>query len=257
MKNPLDIQAIYNDHLLEISEKRREELNKSKPTDMSYYRPSSAGMCSRKIYYETILRLEPTNTIDKRVRRLFRLGDLIHQDIQDAFQKIEKSDSYFSIYNIYINNILIEKEIVFKKIRVRGFFDLLVEVSDGRIYLYDIKSIGAFQYKKNFSRMRERREPSVHQELQLATYGLWVEKEYGRLDGMYILYYNKDNSLLRYKEVSSDRLLTALGFWERINDEHSKSSLPTLQDSISPVAQWECSYCNFKDRCDQDSQKGL
>ena len=257
MKNPLDIQSIYNDHLLEISEKKREELNKLKPKDTYYYRPSSAGMCSRKIYYETVLRVEPTNTIDKRVRRLFRLGDLIHQDIQDAFQKIEKSDSYYNIYNIYINNILIEKEIIFKKIRVRGFLDLLVEVSDGRIYLYDIKSIGAFQYKKNFSRMKERREPSIHQELQLATYGLWVEKEYGRLDGMYILYYNKDNSLLRYKEVSSDRLLTALGFWERINEEHSKSSLPSLQDDVSPVASWECGYCNFKDRCEEDSRKGL
>ena len=257
MPHPFDIQSIYNDHLIEISDERKKELDKIKPKDIAYYRPSSAGMCSRKIYYETILRPEPTNTIDKRVRRLFRLGDLLHQDIQDAFQKIEKSDSFYNIYNIYINNILIEKEIVFKKIRVRGFFDLLVEVSDGRIYLYDIKSIGAFQYKKNFSRMRERREPSVHQELQLATYGLWVEKEYGRLDGMYILYYNKDNSLLRYKEVSSDRLLTALGFWERINDEHSKSSLPTLQDGISPVASWECNYCNFKDKCEEDSRKGL
>ena len=257
MKNPLDVQAIYNDHLLEISEKRREELNKTRPTDISYYRPSSAGMCSRKIYYETVMRVEPTNTIDKRVRRLFRLGDLLHQDIQGAFHKIEKSDSYFSIYNIYINNIYTEKEIILKKIRVRGFLDLLVEVKEGGVFLYDIKSIGAFQYKKNFSRMKERREPSVHQELQLATYGLWVKKEYGRLDGMYILYYNKDNSLLRYKEVSSDRLLTALGFWERINEEHSNSSLPALQDEISPVASWECSYCNFKDRCEEDSKKGL
>ena len=257
MINPLDVLAIYNDHLLEISEKRREELNKTRPTDISYYRPSSAGMCSRKIYYETVMRVEPTNTIDKRVRRLFRLGDLLHQDIQGAFHKIEKSDSYFSIYNIYINNIYTEKEIILKKIRVRGFLDLLVEVKEGGVFLYDIKSIGAFQYKKNFSRMKERREPSVHQELQLATYGLWVKKEYGRLDGMYILYYNKDNSLLRYKEVSSDRLLTALGFWERINEEHSNSSLPALQDEISPVASWECSYCNFKDRCEEDSKKGL
>ena len=252
MKNPLDIQAIYNDYLNEISDQKRAELDKIKPKDMSYYRPSSAGMCSRKIYYETILRIEPTNTIDKRVRRLFRLGDLIHQDIQDAFHKIEKSDSYFSIYNIYINNIYTEKEIILKKIRVRGFLDLVVELEDGRVYLYDIKSIGSFQYKKNFSRMKERREPSIHQELQLATYGLWVEKEYGRLDGMYILYYNKDNSMLRYKEVSKERLLTALGFWERINKEHSKSSLPTLQDDVSPVATWECSYCNFKDRCEED-----
>ena len=261
MINPLDIQAIYNDHLLEISEKRREELNKTRPTDISYYRPSSAGMCSRKIYYETILRADITNDIDKRVRRLFRLGNLIHEDIQAAFEKINKSDSYFSIYNIYINNIYTEKEIILKKIRVRGFLDLLVEVGgeegEGKVFLYDIKSIGAFQYKKNFSRMKERREPSIHQELQLATYGLWVEKEYGRLDGMYILYYNKDNSLLRWKEVSSDRLLTALGFWERINDEHSNPSLPVLQDEISPVASWECSYCNFKNRCEEDSQKGL
>ena len=257
MINPLDVQAIYNDHLLEISEKKKAILDETRPTDISYYRPSSAGMCSRKIYYETVMRIEPTNTIDKRVRRLFRLGDLLHQDIQEAFHKIEKSDSYFSIYNIYINNIYTEKEIILKKIRVRGFFDLLVEVRDGGIFLYDIKSIGAYQYKKNFSRMKERREPSIHQELQLATYGLWVEKEYGRLDGMYILYYNKDNSLLRYKEVSSDRLLAALGFWGRINDEHSKSSLPTLQDNISPVASWECNYCNFKDRCEEDSQKGL
>ena len=90
MINPLDVQAIYNDHLLEISNSRREELNKTRPTDISYYRPSSAGMCSRKIYYETILRIEPTNTIDKRVRRLFRLGDLLHQDIQAAFEKIEE-----------------------------------------------------------------------------------------------------------------------------------------------------------------------
>ena len=127
MTNPLDVQAIYNDHLLEISKERKEQLDKTRPTDISYYRPSSAGMCSRKIYYETILRADTTNDIDKRVRRLFRLGNLIHEDIQAAFEKINKSDSYFSIYNIYINNIYTEKEIILKKIRVRGFLDLLVE----------------------------------------------------------------------------------------------------------------------------------
>ena len=256
MKNPLDIQVIYNNHILEIDQSRREELEKIKPTDQTYYRPSSAGMCSRKIYYETILRATPTDEIDKRVRRLFRLGNLIHEDIQAAFKKIEKSNSYYNIYNIYINNILIEKEIILKKIRVRGFADLIVELGDNRVYLYDIKTIGDFQYRKNFSTKVEWKEPSIHQELQLATYGLGVEKEFGRLDGMYILYYNKYNSRVRYKVVSDDRLLTALGFWERINDEHS-SGLPILQDNISPVARWECSYCNFKKRCNEDSDKGL
>ena len=101
------------------------------------------------------------------------------------------------------------------------------------------------------------REPSIHQELQLATYGLAVEKEFGRLDGILILYYNKDTSMLRYKEVCSVRLLSALGFWERINTEHSRNSLPTLQEGISPVAKWECSYCAFKSRCEEDRGKGI
>ena len=256
MKHPIDIQSTYHDHLIEINKSKRAALDKIKPKE-SYYRPSSAGMCSRKIYYETILRIDPTDIVDKRVQRLFRLGDLIHQDIQTAFKKIERNDSYFSIYNIYINNIYIEKEIVLKTIRVRGFCDLIVELDDGRVYLYDIKSIGSFQYRKNFARNKELREPSIHQELQLATYGLAVKKEFGRLDGILILYYNKDNSMLRYKEVSSDRLLTALGFWERINTEHSKNSLPTLQEHVSPVAKWECSYCSFKSRCEEDTSKGL
>ena len=256
MKHPIDIQSTYHDHLIEINKSKRAALDKIKPKE-PYYRPSSAGMCSRKIYYETILRIDPTEVIDKRVQRLFRLGDLIHQDIQDAFKKVERNDFYFSIYNIYINNIYIEKEIVLKTIRVRGFCDLVVELDDGRVYLYDIKSIGAFQYKKNFARNKELREPSIHQELQLATYGLAVKKEFGRLDGILILYYNKDTSMLRYKEVSSDRLLTALGFWERINAEHSKNSLPTLQEFVSPVAKWECSYCSFKSRCEEDTRKGI
>ena len=254
MKHPIDVQGIYNKYLLEINREKRKELDKIKPKDIHYYRPSSAGMCSRKIYYETILRVEPTDDVDDRVRRLFRLGDLIHTDIQNAFQKIEKSDSFFNIYNIYINNILIEKEIILKKIRVRGFVDLIVALDDGRVYLYDIKSIGDWQYRKKFSRKGEI-NPSIHQELQLATYGLWVEKEYGRLDGMLILYYNKDKSLLRYKEINMDRLLTALGFWERINQEH-KDGLPPLKENISPVMAWECSYCQFAGRCKEDREKG-
>ena len=256
MKHPIDIQSTYHDHLIELNRERRAELALIKPKE-PYYRPSSSGMCSRKIYYETVMRIEPTEVVDKRVQRLFRLGDLIHQDIQAAFKKIEKSDSYFSIYNIYINNIYIEKEIILKKIRVRGFCDLIIELGDGRVFLYDIKCIGSFQYRKNFARNKALREPSIHQELQLATYGLAVEKEFGRLDGIFILYYNKDTSMLRYKEVSRDRLLTALGFWERINTEHSRNSLPTLQEGISPVAKWECSYCAFRSRCEEDRGKGI
>ena len=90
MKNPLDIQSIYNDHLLEISEKKREELNKLKPKDTYYYRPSSAGMCSRKIYYKAIEKATKTEEIDNKTKKIFRIGELIHEDIQNSMQETIK-----------------------------------------------------------------------------------------------------------------------------------------------------------------------
>ena len=84
MKNPFDIGKIYNEHLLRLSDKRKQELDKIRPLNKKYYRVSSSGMCARKLYYETILRLEPSEEIDDKTRRIFRMGDLIHEDLQDA-----------------------------------------------------------------------------------------------------------------------------------------------------------------------------
>ena len=50
------------------------------------YRASSAGMCARKIYYETILKQEPTDKPNAKSIRIFRIGDLIHEDIQSAVE---------------------------------------------------------------------------------------------------------------------------------------------------------------------------
>jgi hypothetical protein len=69
---------------MRLSDTRRKELDETRPVDKKYYRASSAGMCARKLYYETVLRLEPSEEIKPNTRRVFRLGDLIHQDIQDS-----------------------------------------------------------------------------------------------------------------------------------------------------------------------------
>ena len=81
-----------------------------------------------------------------------------------------------------IKEIYIEKELIIDKIKVRGFADLIVEMEDGYIFLYDFKSIGSYPYKLKFGRKKEDK-PLTH-ELQLATYGIAVEKEFGRLDGL-------------------------------------------------------------------------
>ena len=69
-----------------IDDERREYRERNPKTD-SKYRASSSGMCARKIYYETIVRLEPTEEINAKTRRVFRLGDLVHLDIQKALEE--------------------------------------------------------------------------------------------------------------------------------------------------------------------------
>jgi hypothetical protein len=79
-----DIEKIYNDYIKSQSDINRKEMLEKYPKDGISYRASSSGMCSRKLYYESVMRLEPTEQIEDKVRRVFRLGDLVHTDIQQA-----------------------------------------------------------------------------------------------------------------------------------------------------------------------------
>ena len=83
----IDVKAIYEKYLLRKREESREKADRQRPKDKPYYRVSSAGMCARKIYYETIVRIKPTEEIDPKTSRVFRLGDLVHLDIQKALEE--------------------------------------------------------------------------------------------------------------------------------------------------------------------------
>ena len=55
--------------------------------------------------------------------------------------------------------------------------------------------------------------PSVHYELQLGTYGYAIKEMFGRLDGMYLYYYNKDTSDMRAVSVPLTYVSRAYIFW--------------------------------------------
>ena len=84
MKSPLDIESIYRNYTNKINETSRAEMKKSLDQEGIFYRASSSGMCVRKLYFESVLKLEPSKDFDNKTLRIFRLGDLIHKDLQDA-----------------------------------------------------------------------------------------------------------------------------------------------------------------------------
>ena len=234
-----------------------------------FYHASGAGMCSRKLYFQSVEKVEPTNLPNTASVRRMRLGTLVHEDIQKSLL------SYNSIYNNITNNTNdinitenigtslqavhnpssvydIEGEIIIEELTVRGFYDFVQDDGDG-VVLYDIKTAADYPFKKTFNT----KEPYTmkHHELQLSTYGYGVKEKYGRLVGMYLLYYNKNTSVLKYKQVPLSMVGTAYMFWANIKKQHS-TGLPNFEDGISPVMKWECDYCGYFEHCNPPAPYG-
>tara|TARA_R100001594_G_scaffold87052_1_gene121459 strand:- start:14983 stop:15777 length:795 start_codon:yes stop_codon:yes gene_type:complete len=255
-------EKIYHDYLRHLNEENVKERYKGKE---SWYHASGAGFCSRKLYFESVEKVEPTNLPNKRSTRIMGLGTTIHNDIQSSLLY------YNNIYNNNIDNISkdyisknnkynfhTEGEIVLKGLNVRGFYDVVVEdysksSSEPAIRLYDIKSIGAYGFKKKFSQYEIPEADRCHS-LQLSTYGLGVREKFGHLDSMDLIYYNKDDSRMKKFNVPLDYLGRAESFWRVVNEEH-KRGLPRFNLGSSPTKEWMCNYCQFKNHCKPPSFK--
>ena len=105
------------------------------------------------------------------------------------------------------------------KISLRRFFQRFNE--GDKVYLFDFKTIASWSYSKKFGHKKDF-DPSIHQELQLGTYGYAVKEEFGKIDGMYLIYYNKDNSMMNAMEVPTTYTSRAFNFWYNINEEHKR-----------------------------------
>ena len=218
-----------------------------------YYHASGAGKCSRQLYFQSVAKVEPTNLPNSTSSRVMRLGTVVHQDIQNSllFSNNNNNNIINNISNkdiikhIRSDEFIIEGEIIIKELSVRGFFDVVFNEASG-VYLYDIKTAASYSFTKVFD--MEKPYAMKHQELQLATYGYGVREKYGRLDGMHLLYYNKNTSVIKYKQIPLTMLNSAYMFWANINKQHT-SGLPGFEDGVSPVMKWECDYCNFLGHC--------
>jgi hypothetical protein len=94
----IDLFKIYDDYILELRDENFENRYEGKDT---WYHASGAGLCVRKHYYSQIEGL-PSGDKDSNTMRLFRLGDLVHTDMQSALQRYSDENNV---------DVYIEKEI--------------------------------------------------------------------------------------------------------------------------------------------------
>ena len=252
-------EKIYHEYLIHKNEENRKERYDG---NESWYHASGAGFCSRKLYFESVEKAEPTNLPNKRSMRIMGLGTTIHNDIQNSLiyynniynnkDNNKDNNSTVNIAKYNLHNFHTEGEIELEEFNVRGFYDIVMQdgsisTENPYIKLYDVKTISSFGFKKNFSK-RDIVVPSRNHYMQLATYGLAVEKQFGRLDSMDLIYYNKDDSRMKSINVPLDYLGKAKMYWHSINEEHAQG-LPSFRLGTSPTQKWMCNYCQFKDHC--------
>jgi len=120
----IDIKEVYDKYIADKNEANRQ---KRYVGNEKWFHASSAGMCMRKHYFKNVAGVEPS-PIDDNTMRLFRMGDMVHEDIQDALTEYAQLNGA---------KIYIEKEIQLPDVNVRGFLDVLI-ADDGA--LYDIKT---------------------------------------------------------------------------------------------------------------------
>ena len=254
MKPPIDFEQIYENYIDIKNEENRKERYEGKE---SFYRASSSGFCSRKIYFESVEKIEPTNPVESKGKRIMRLGTVVHEDLQNAlvyYNNINNKEILTKekeIKNKQKERFHIEGNVEIEELNVRGHYDC---VSEGdNVYLFDFKTIANWSYSKKFGHNKDF-DPSIHQELQLGTYGYAIKEKFGRLDGMYLVYYNKDNSMMNSVSIPTSYTSRAFNFWYNINEEHKKG-LPDFKQGVSPVQDWNCSYCPYLDHCNPPNKK--
>ena len=252
--DPVGLEDYYLDYINKKNEENRQNRYEGKE---GYYHASGAGFCSRKLYYQSIEKAKPTNETPSLGKMKMRFGSIFHDDFQEALvnntNMLTNTNIYINTKNKEKNKVLykkkvkfhVEQEIIIPELNVRGFYDVVAEQQedeDTKIYLYDLKTVASYPWMRKFG--RNITDTSENYKLQLGTYGTAVKEQFGRLDGMYLYFYNKDTSQIRSVHVSDNYLGLARNYWRNIQREHAQG-VPQFIKGISPAEQWACGYCEF------------
>jgi CRISPR/Cas system-associated exonuclease Cas4 (RecB family) len=231
------VTQIYDDYVAHLNAKKSQRYDGKE----EWFHSSSAGLCARKHYYSSVEKIKQAPK-DVGTMRLFRLGDVIHSDIQDAVQWYASNNG---------SRIFIEKELYLDDLNVRGFIDLVM-VDDG--VLYDIKSCNYWKWRTVFGKTHYDPNSVKNYMMQTATYAHWYnihfQADYPKLESMALLFYNKNDSKMQELKIPMSMIDEVVDYWQRVNDA-VKVGAPPIELGFAPVQEWECKdkYCSYFEAC--------
>jgi len=244
----LNINDVYHDYLLNVGKEERKKIKKMP----GYFGMSGAGSCYLKQMFK-IEEYEP-EPHDKKTVRMFRLGTLVHNDIQEAI----KQSNIQELENIEIE---IEKHFIIDKYKIRGYADIIiVDHINKLIEVIDIKTVKSYAWKFMYGHVKNRStNPSVMAELQVASYAISKLKEnIGYSVKMYLYHYKKDDSITRTKQLPDTFLHSALMYWTEFKEFRSENEIKDIEPGMTfnvPIYEWECKFCQYTKYCNSPHKK--
>ena len=257
----IEIIEVLDEWLDHQQEQRKEKFKHLK----GFFSASSAGSC----YKKNIFKLFgcPEKEIEKRSKRLLRLGTIIHEDFEKAMEHYIKTrgDDISDDYEFFI-----EKEIALDKYNVVGHLDLaILDKKRQKLIVYDYKTKGSYPWRLQFGR-NPKPKTMFNYEMQLATYAMGMSKTEGAGTGveMALIYYNKDTSVMKQVNVEETYAEMAREYWDQLNEWKNILNIPEkyaegnseIRKEINnlmpreevvgiPFENWECRYCPFDHIC--------
>tara|TARA_R100000656_G_scaffold80575_1_gene59002 strand:+ start:930 stop:1670 length:741 start_codon:yes stop_codon:yes gene_type:complete len=239
----MNIESIYCDYLKEINLRRER--------DQNVFHASSAGSCYRKQLYSYFD--FPKDDLDNKSLKVLRLGTVVHSDVEEAITKYQDANPEKLIW--------IEENIIIPELNVTGTFDygeIINEDDKSTFNLYDLKTAAAFKWSTIFGIKKNRKENSTRMyKMQLSTYGMAIKE---RFDPdhmmMYLVFYNKNTSMMREKLVMNGWMDTALEYWVELNQWLEDTGKKYFEEELMPgiiegvpFENWECGYCSYSSIC--------
>ena len=242
----INLESIYNLYL----DKKNIENRKKYDEFKGWYSASTAGSCHKKQYYK--VNDYDEEPFDNKVKRLLRLGTVVHKDFEEALNWYNRE---------YLDErilIMTEQQIKLPELNVVGHLDAVhINLDTENITLFDLKTIGDWPWKMRFGKKKKLGSTSNRYFLQVGTYVLGLKEMYPDFDyEMMIVWYNKNNSMMREQKIYPEWSDEAFMYWEDLKEEPLQEDIVSIKphESINiPVEKWECDYCNYNKQCKIDT----
>lgn len=220
------------------------------------WHPSSISGCPRKALYD-FNGVPKSNPHNARTSRVFRVGHLLHEFIQEA---IQRSPDVKAVY--------VEVKIDHPGLRVSGAVDGLVEYESGTWEVLEFKTINsqAFKYG-DLPKEDHKVQAGVYTKCLKETGGLATRSDGvittipplgDKLNRVRFVYVSKDDMKIEehtmlWTPAKDFELIQRLALLElHLGNDTLPDRLPFMEKKGKFVQDYRCGYCPYKDTCWED-----